>query len=434
MKKKNFVFAALMALVLPLAAQESIEKILNQYGSGSIIREYVKDKWVVYTHHNDTCEFIMIDDNTSNIEILCLPPDAFVSVSDFEIDLPNNMLYFCGMMNGDVPCMGYFDLFTGIFPNSTIHYLRLSKLKKLRKLEVVSAGMLAQVVMTGVGMDYDVVVDAHDAGPAWTIDYITPFIISPSINNTLNDIAIVDSFAVVTSQYTIPLMDDDSPTPSSLSYLWYFTRTPGSTSSLSASYVYYKEIPYGSSSNFIIKKCENDIFVVATTNDTYIAGYNGRSHIGSVKILENSGKVVDICYSPIVNSTEVLVEPLDFATNGSKIFTLLPGMQDTSATAFGHRVYNDRHIIKSLINQSSNPVHFICTGECIGNTSDLFLDRYIYNKPKGCTEQVRAGTEPREKNPDYTIAKLIFEQFYQVASKKTPIVKETTIERMCYHD
>lgn len=425
MKKSIFITISLVVLAFSATAQETIEKMYSEYSDFSMIRPWSTKSWLVYSHPG-YCDFNRVYDLTNNVDILRLPED-FISVSDYKVD--TDMVYFCGLMSDNVPVMGYFE--KGTFPNSTVNYICLPTLVKLQKLEVISDNKGTQVIMIGNTGQSDIVVDAIKSGGVWDVYFINPYIPDGNIN-TLDDVAIIDNYVVFTAQYIEIIGNNDNAPTRGFHKLLYFSKPATTLIPLSASTVNYLDIPYFTITKFGIKKCENDAFVIAGTSslgEPYISGYNGYTHEGTVIIHKYNSRIKSISYSPDSKTTEIVIDSLDVLTNGSRIYTLHPGMTTIPSTAYGHRFPG--HRLKSLWYQSNNPLHYICVGDSIGNTNDLFLYRYFYNYPIQCSELISA---------EISIEKIVKEKqsadFYSDNNKykvqsKPPIIKGTSIIKRC---
>ena len=432
MKKRYFnrlhilITAALLLAPAMASAQESIEKLYSEYSKNSIIRPYQVKSWLIYSEPGN-CDFNLVQDGYGPVDILRLPPEDFVSVSDFEID--SDIVYFCGMMSDGVPCMGYFDM--NMFPNSTIHYIRLSSLKSVKKLEVMSDKSGAHVIMTGFRGQSDVIIEATPNATGWNVHFINLYVPNAYNNHSYDDIAILDNYVVVTSRYVL-YVNNDNITPYNVSKLWYFSKPNPAIVSLTSSSVSCLEVPYYHNIHLGIEKCENDAFVIAGTGGAgvpYISGYNGTTQIGTVMLSKTNTRIKSISYCSNSKTTDVVIDPYDVATNGSEIYTLFPGMATIPGVAYGHRFPGQ--IINSLCYQSYNPLHYICVGDSIGNSNDLFIYRYFYNYIMECSELISVETTAEKVEEEPLPANIESSYIFYLTLSKEPVIKKTGTTPIC---
>ncbi len=426
MKKTLLALASLLALGIVAAAQESIERLYSEYGNFSMIRPYGYNNWIIYSKAYDFCDFSLVQYGVSNVDLIHLP-ENFISISDFEVDSLYDMVYFCGMIVDNVPCMGYFSMSS--FPSTTINYIPLPCLKGLKHLELIPFYNGTQVIMTGYTDQHDVIVDVMPNGLGWKVRLITPYIPNSTGYYTCDDMAILDNFVVVTSNRYEVL---DNTETSLYPVLWYFTKPTTVTTPISSSSRVYLEVPCLYSSSISIRKCENDQFVIAGMfgpGTPVISRYDGVVHKGAVTIEGMYTKIKSLCYNPVIKSTEVVLDSSDAAIHGSKIYTLYPWMETTPGMALGHQF--DGHILKSLCYQGYNPSNFICVGDSIGNTRDLFIYKYLFSSPLGCSELIKVKTcctQYKKRPYEFLVKNEICDS---ISLYRAPVVKSSRIETVC---
>ncbi len=429
MKKIFLLFIALLALFPTSKAQESIERLDSEYAKISMIRRYDVRFWLIYSRCIDLyCDFNLVNEYDNTVGILRLPED-FISVSDYKID--KDVVYFCGMMSDNVPCLGYFDM--NNFPNSTIHYVRFPTLKKLKKLESMADDTTAHVIMTGAAEEYNVIVDAIPAAGGWNICFIRPYVPNINNDNLYDDIAILDNYVVVTSRPN--LIVGDNTNQYNAARLWYFSKPPSSSVPLTASTLEYMEIPYIYTSALGIRKCVNNVFNIAGEvgmGTPYISEFNAFTYNGTVILDTMNAKIKSFCYNPDSKTTDIVLDYPDAAINGSKIYTLLPGLLSYPGTAYGHHF--PYHRVNSLAYQSDNILHYIGVGDRIGNTDDLFIYKYFIFQPYECSNVVHVFTRPEKPKVLRELASFNKTPDFYMKHTKYPINKETGTKIICESD
>lgn len=428
---KRMLHIVLFLLTLPIAAQESIERIFPEYGDSPIIKQYSNDtSWIVYSNTSTYCDFLKVKDGMDTVRIIHLPND-FISVSDFEIY--SGTVYFCGMKQGDVPCLGYFNITSMSSPNPTINYIDLSNLKRLKKLEVLTDSSKLHVIIVGETEHSGMIVDAIlvYSYNGWNLQF-SPFHLTGSSDGyRCDDIAVIDDYVVVSTHlYLNPIIDSITPPlpPINTTHLWYFRRPLSPWVHLNTSSIVRIGIPFHAK----IEACEGNYFVIAGNEEPghpYVIGYNAFNCIGKVRINRRRTQVVDLSYSPDCKTTELILNPIESLAGGNEVITLQPLMLTHHISAEGHHFPN--HILKSIEYHKYKSAHYVCVGDSIGDYYNLFMYRYLYNTPIECSERVTEDTTPYSGSTTQTNDEFGSITRYYIAKKIDAIYKEVLIRTSC---
>lgn len=231
-----------------------------------------------------------------------------------------------------------------------------------------------------------------------------------SIKKRYDDITIIDSFVVITSE--LVQKRDSGQQLKSNGNIWYFSKPTTTTTPLTLSSVNVVATPYTVTSPFLIKKCYANNFVTATkggTGDIFVSEYSQYTLNGTVKLATAQSNLKDICYNIDDNTTDVMVDLYNYIPSISAVYTVLPAMMLLPGVAYGHQF--NGYINNSLIYRKCNPHHYICTGYKIADNNSLYLHRYSFNSTlEDCstltsvtTSNINDGSKEIEAKLQYTV-------------------------------
>lgn len=438
MKKKCYrmrivVMAAFLMFHYNVFAQESIELLQSEGSEESIIRELSPTSWLVYSNP-DFHDFSIVSDDSSTVRIVRLPENLVKTVSDFKIH--KNIVYLCGMLESKRPYWGYFDY---LKEQPIFTYIQTSEVKQLKHLVVYgSVSEKLHVVMTAAGHDgRGKIVEAMGVPNNWYMYYVTPFVNQEELY-AFDDIAISENYIAFTSYHTInSIIIDTLPFRSNPpSRLWYINKPSSLNNPAAYSLFNYRVLSYSTTGRFLVRNCEDDVFVTAAASTLtspgmafLVSGYDDTSHIATVSVFADfrQPQLQDLCYNPISKSTELVISTKLPAQ--SNFYTLIPGMAYASGVACGH-LFTDC-LAKSITRQSSTSMHFISTAYNTLNTSALNIIRYHSTYPEECSNFISTATKLIENDGVFIRGEKIVYYDAVIPGKKPCIIKTTGTVPYC---
>ncbi len=389
-KHKAFFFfcIALLCCIGPINGEEYIRNISSIAGSNTIIRDVDATRFLVCGGKaSGDCSFTLVTNGAPSHYEMTIMAD---SVLDFEV-YNGSDVYFCGRINngnGIYAMLGHFSL-SG-FPNSTVEYVSLPWLYRLKKMDIGWFANKMHVVAIGDAIAGNgVLVDAIIETTSWDINYA--FI--DTVNDCrFSDVAITDSFVVATSTYKGSLFRS--------SRIWYVQKPASSGSPIQFNTCKYLNINEKATEPLLIEKCEGNVFVTATKDPMvlhfpsystppshffYVKAFSTYQLLHSVRWdLDNFiyPKLKDICYDPINRILDCLIYTGNNSSQHNVIYHLDQTLSQSPGTSHGHSY--DNIIINSLDRKASQSKHFIAVGNSATDTWGSYLLKYKYDVWGSC--------------------------------------------------
>ena len=346
----------------------------------------------------------------------------------FDFEIYKDTVYFCGVKNsntGGYGILGYFPI--SAFTTSSVYYLKMPHFRRAKRVEVGSFLGNTNMIAIGDGIDgHATIVDAKRQSASWIMDFSE----AADEKDVFSDLAIIDSFVVVTSY-----LKNDFVTPARV---WFFQKptTPGS--SMFYSFVDWKECFQNASQNILVEACRGNEFVVAATlgktelgsNAIRIAQFNSKTLNSVVRINEQTSFVwlKDLKFG-MDPDVELLINTKDENYPHSIIYHIKPYMFSGTHIVDAHSYYPG--YITSIDPWFFSLGQFYASGLDLNSLSYIWHYTYNFNTWGMCLSYWDNTIEEIEKPDKKGKSYFDFIRIDQNPDSITPSIKWVDVVLLC---